>query len=60
VGAALTASVTAHPAARALNDRLRAIMGAALELKSEGQTEGVGYDGYVLDFPLRGESQASP
>lgn len=50
VGAALTASVANHPAASHLNQLVRAIFGAILDLRAKGFTEGVGYDGYVLDF----------
>jgi len=50
VGAALTAVAAQHPAASALNARLVAMFGAVLELRAGGFSEGVAYDGYVLDF----------
>ncbi len=50
VGAALAAHALAHPAASALNQRVRAIFGTILDLRAEGFSEGVAYDGYVLDF----------
>jgi hypothetical protein len=50
VGAALTARVAGHPAASALSQLVRSIFGGILELRAKGFTEGVGYDGYVLDF----------
>jgi hypothetical protein len=48
--AALTAHVAGHPASPVLNERVRAIMGAVLELRSKGVNEAVAYDGYILDF----------
>jgi hypothetical protein len=48
--AALTAGVAGHPAAPELNRLVAAVMGAILELRSTGYTEGVAYDGYILDF----------
>jgi hypothetical protein len=50
VGAALTATAAGDPAAAVLNQRIRAVMGAILDLRAKGYTEGVGYDGYILDF----------
>jgi hypothetical protein len=50
VGTALTAVAARHPAAGPLNARLEALFGAVLELRSKGFSEGVAYDGYVLDF----------
>lgn len=49
-GAALTAVAAQHSAAPALNARLAALFGAVLELRADGFSEGVSYDGYVLDF----------
>lgn len=49
-GAALTAVVARHPAASLLSSRLQALFGAVLELRVKGFSEGVAYDGYVLDF----------
>jgi len=48
--AALAAGAAEHPAAARLNARVKALFGAVLELRSKGFGEGVGYDGYVLDF----------
>ncbi len=50
VGAALTAVTAQHSAAAALTARLLALFGAMLELRAGGFSEGVAYDGYVLDF----------
>lgn len=50
VGTALTAVASQHPAAAVLNARLSGLFGAVLELRGRGFSEGVAYDGYVLDF----------
>lgn len=50
VGDALMAVAAQHPAAPVLNARLSALFGAVLELRGKGFSEGVAYDGYVLDF----------
>ncbi len=50
IGAALTAQVAQHPAAKLLNHRVAMIFEAILDKRNEGHAEGVGYDGYVLDF----------
>jgi len=50
LGAALTAAAAGHSAASLLNARVQALFGAVLDLRSNGHSEGVGYDGYVLDF----------
>lgn len=50
VGAALAATAAGHSAAAPLNARVQALFGAVLDLRSQGHSEGVGYDGYVLDF----------
>ena len=50
IGAALTASAVQHAAAAHLNARVAALFGAILDLRTKGFTEGVAYDGYVLDF----------
>ena len=50
VGAALTAAAAGHSAASLLNARVQALFGAVLDLRTKGHSEGVGYDGYVLDF----------
>lgn len=50
VGAALAAKAAGHPAAARLDNRLRALFGALLELRGQGFCEAVAYDGYVLDF----------
>jgi hypothetical protein len=49
-GAALTAVAVQHPAAPHLNGQLQALFGAVLDLRAKGFSEGVAYDGYVLDF----------
>ncbi len=50
VGDALMAVAAQHPAVPVLNARLNSLFGAVLELRATGFTEGVAYDGYVLDF----------
>jgi hypothetical protein len=50
VGAALAAGPGRSPAAPMLNDTVRAALGTILELRSEGFTEAVAYDGFLLDF----------
>lgn len=50
VGDALLAVAAQHPAAPALDAQLTALFGAVLELRATGFSEGVAYDGYVLDF----------
>lgn len=50
VGDALMAVAAQHPAASVLNARLSGLFGAVLELRATGFSEGVAYDGYVLDF----------
>lgn len=48
--AAMTAGVAGLSEAAALNRTVSAIFDAILEFRSQGLTEGVGYDGYTLDF----------
>ncbi len=50
IGAALTATAVGHTSKSALNGRVQALFGAVLDLRSKGHSEGVAYDGYVLDF----------
>ncbi|MDA0746859.1 MAG: heparinase II/III family protein [bacterium] len=50
VALALAADTLSHPAAPVLNQRLHAVLGAILDLRAEGHSEGVGYDGYIMDF----------
>ena len=50
LGAALTASASAHPASELLRTKIMAVFGAVLDLRERGVTEGVAYDGYILDF----------
>ena len=52
VGAALTASIAGHGALPEINRRLHGLIGAVLDQRDTGYTEGVGYDGYVLAFTL--------
>jgi hypothetical protein len=49
-GVAMTANAISHPAAGNLNRAVHSIFGAILDLRSQGHTEGVAYDGYILDF----------
>lgn len=50
IGAALAAREIGHEAAEVFDTRLFALLGALLEMRKSGFTEGVAYDGYVLDF----------
>jgi len=50
IGAALSAHVAAHPSAKLLSRRVAMLFGAILEVRKKGHAEGVGYDGYLLDF----------
>ena len=50
VGAALAANALLHPSAAVFNRRLHALLGALLDLRERGHTEGLAYDGYVMDF----------
>jgi len=50
MGAALAARAAGHPAAPMLSQRAATVFGAILELRGQGHVEGVGYDGYLLDF----------
>jgi hypothetical protein len=50
IGAALAAAASGHASAAALNDRVQALFGATLDLRGQGLSEAVAYDGYVLDF----------
>ena len=50
IGAALTAHAAGHAAHGLLSQRVKALLQANLELRQQGYCEGVGYDGYVLDF----------
>ncbi|MDA0711826.1 MAG: heparinase II/III family protein [bacterium] len=50
VGIALAAHTIGHEAAPVLDQRLHAVMGAILDLRESGHSEGVGYDGYIMDF----------
>ncbi|MEZ7811170.1 heparinase II/III domain-containing protein [Alcaligenes phenolicus] len=47
---ALAARAATHPAVDRLDQRVRMLLMAILELRAGGLTEGVSYDGYVLDF----------
>lgn len=47
---ALAARAVAHPSAALLDIRMNMLVMAILELRAGGMTEGVSYDGYVLDF----------
>jgi len=50
IGVALAANARRHEAAPALNDRVRTLLEVLMVLRQQGYTEGVGYDGYLLDF----------
>lgn len=47
---ALASRAVAHPSAALLDIRMNMLVMAILELRAGGMTEGVSYDGYVLDF----------
>lgn len=49
-GMALAAHAIGHPAAPALDRQVGAVFGAILDSRSNGFSEGVGYDGYIMDF----------
>lgn len=50
IGAALSASVINHPGAAEINRIIGIIFQGILDARASGYSEGVGYDGYVLDF----------
>jgi hypothetical protein len=50
VGIALAARAIGHEAAPILDRRLLALIGAILDLRESGHSEGVAYDGYIMDF----------
>ena len=50
IAAALTGSCAEQPEVAALNRWIQTVFGANLDFRKDGFTEGVGYDGYVLDF----------
>lgn len=60
VGLALAANGISHPSADVLNRRLEALLGAILDLRATGHSEGVGYDGYILDFAADWLGTVSP
>lgn len=49
---ALAARAVNHPALETLDRRLHALIGAMLALRTHGHSEGVAYDGYILDFAM--------
>ena len=57
VGVALCAACIDHPRRGDLDERLFALLSSILDLRQDGHSEGVGYDGYILDFvaPWLGE-----
>lgn len=50
IAAALAADISGHEAAPLLDNRVDMLFTAVLELRKNGFTEGVSYDGYVLSF----------
>lgn len=50
VGAALAAHATGREEASILDERLSALVGALLDARRDGFSEGAAYDGYVMDF----------
>jgi hypothetical protein len=52
IAMALAADVVKHPSLPMLNQRLDLLFSVMLDMRADGFTEGVAYDGYVLDFVL--------
>jgi len=52
MGAAMCANVLGHKAGGRLNAYVQMLMGATLDMRERGFSEGVAYDGYVLDFAM--------
>ncbi len=50
IGVALAANARHDAAAPALNDRVKTLIEVLMVLRQQGYTEGVAYDGYLLDF----------
>jgi hypothetical protein len=50
IGIALAAQVLEDPVAEILNERLKMIVETLFDVRQTGFSEGVSYDGYVLDF----------
>ncbi len=50
VGLCLAARRVGHPKLTVLDQHLRALINTLFELRKKGHSEGVGYDGYILDF----------
>jgi len=50
LGMAMAARASQHPLQDELDGHLRALILAELELRTEGVTEAISYDGYILDF----------
>ncbi|MCK6471292.1 MAG: heparinase II/III-family protein [Planctomycetes bacterium] len=49
-GMALAAAAIDHPRRDAIDRRMEVLFGALLDLRERGHSEGVAYDGYLLDF----------
>lgn len=49
---ALAATAVKHPSSSDLNSKVNILFKAVLDSRQDGHTEGVSYDGYVLDFFL--------
>ncbi|MBN2287703.1 MAG: heparinase II/III family protein, partial [Candidatus Glassbacteria bacterium] len=56
----MAARLCAHPLADALERHSSALVLAELELRREGITEGISYDGYILDFIADWLGEAAP
>jgi hypothetical protein len=52
LGAAMAADAAHHPRATDLARRAALLMRAVLDARAQGIVEGVGYDGYLLDFAV--------
>lgn len=50
IGSALAARVAGHDAVDELDAQIASTFGAMLHMRGRGHSEGVSYDGYVLDF----------
>lgn len=50
IGLAMAAGLSEHPLQAQLDEHVEAVILAELELRSEGVSEAISYDGYILDF----------
>jgi len=50
IGRALAARIAGHSQAQAIETHTGALVQAQLDMRSQGHTEAISYDGYILDF----------